>query len=90
MTRPKNVCRIFVDGASIRKNQRTNSNEPTIRVEMPATKLNGDEYNKMIKAHEVIILGQDGLEAGRVVFRPDEQRAQGQVVYVEAERIEIA
>ena len=88
--RKKDITRIFVDGASIRKNQRTGSNEPTIRLERPAEKDNGEKYMKLEKAHEVIILGQDGKEAARVVFRPNEQRTQGQVVYIEAVNVEVS
>lgn len=40
-------------------------------------------YKENIYAHEAIIYGQDGLEAARVIYRPDKPLSCGAKVWIE-------
>lgn len=66
--------RIHVNQHKIRHNKRHGTSEPVITVKT---------YKSNDYAHEVIIYGQDGKEAARVVYRPNKPLSCGARVWVE-------
>lgn len=68
--------RIHVNQHAIRKNRKTGAQDPVITVKT----YKSNEY-----AHEVIIYGQDGKEAARVIYRPCKPLSCGAHVWIEAE-----
>lgn len=67
--------RIHVNQHAIRRNRKTGGREPVITVKT---------YKSNDYAHEVIIYGQDGKEAARVIYRPDKPLSCGAHVWIEA------
>lgn len=67
---------IHVNQHVIKKNKKNNENKPVITCKT---------YKSNDYAHEVIIYGQDGLEACRVVYRPDKPLSCGAKVWIETE-----
>ena len=68
--------RIHVNQHAVRSNHKTGAREPVITVKT----YKGNDY-----AHEVIIYGQDGKEAARVVYRPDKPLSCGARIWVEVQ-----
>lgn len=66
--------RIHINQHAIRRNRKTGEREPVITVKT---------YKSNDYAHEVIIYGQDGKEAARVIYRPDKPLSCGAHVWVE-------
>lgn len=77
---------IFVNKQYIRQNQLNKTNLPCIEIETEFINSAGNYQRKLVQAHEVIILGQDGKEAGRVIYSEDE-KVTGQRVWVTASNI---
>ncbi len=71
------IARIHVNQHKIKSNRKLNSSTPA---EPVITCKRGGENHY---AHEVIIFGQDGLEAARVIYRPDSPLGCGAHVWVE-------
>ena len=69
------MVKIYISQSRIRGNKMHGSNEPVITVSGST----GDLYS-----NEVIIYGQDGLEAARVVYRPESPSSCGAKAWVEA------
>ena len=67
---------IHVNQHVIKKNKKNNENNPVITCKT---------YKSNDYAHEVIIYGQDGLEACRVIYRPDKPLSCGAKVWIETE-----
>ena len=65
---------IHVNQAIIKSNRKTGENEPVLTVKT---------YKSNDYAHEVIIYGQDGKEAARVIYRPDKPLSCGARVWIE-------
>ena len=68
--------RIHVNQHVIRSNHKTGEREPV---------LTAKTYKANHYGHEVIIFGQDGLEAARVLYRPDQPLSCGARVWIETE-----
>ena len=66
--------RIHINQHAIRRNRKTGEREPVITVKT---------YKSNDYAHEVIIYGQDGKEAARVIYRPDKPLSCGARVWIE-------
>ena len=66
---------IHINQHAIRRNCKTDEREPVITVKT---------YKSNDYAHEVIIYGQDGKEAARVIYRPDKPLSCGARVWIEA------
>ena len=79
--------KIHVDQHRIRSNAKTGQREPVFVVKTHMN--NHPAFRQIGFAHEVIIYGQDGLEAARVLYHPyPEKRYQltcGEQVWVETE-----
>ena len=67
---------IHVNQHVIKKNKKNNENNPVLTCKT---------YKSNDYAHGVIIHGQDGLEACRVVYRPDKPLSCGAKVWIETE-----
>ena len=67
---------IHVNQHVIKKNKKNNENNPVITCKT---------YKSNDYAHEIIIYGQDGLEACRVIYRPDKPLSCGAKVWIETE-----
>ena len=71
------IARIHVNQHKIKSNQKLDKStqkEPVI-----TCKRGGENHY----AHEVIIFGKDGLEAARVIYRPDKPLSCGAHVWIE-------
>jgi hypothetical protein len=68
--------RIHVLQAVIRGNHKSGRREPP---------LSAKTYKDNTYGHEVVIYGQDGLEAARVLYRPDNPLSCGARVWIESE-----
>ena len=67
--------RIHVNQHAIKANRKNGTRDPVITVKT---------YKSNDYAHEVIIYGQDGKEAARVIYRPDKPLSCGAHVWIEA------
>jgi hypothetical protein len=65
---------IHVNRHRIRSNLKNNQSEPVLTVKT---------YKDNIYAHEVVILGQDGLPAAKVVYSPHKPLSCGARVWIE-------
>lgn len=65
---------IHVNQHVIKRNRTTGEREPVLTVK---------NYQQNRYGHEVVIYGQDGLEAARVVYRPDNPLSCGAHVWIE-------
>jgi hypothetical protein len=65
--------RIHVNKHKVASNTKTGAREPVLTVKT---------YKSNNYAHEVIIYGQDGEEAARVVYRPDNPLSCGARVWI--------
>ena len=70
----KRLRRIHVNQHIIKANDKNNTCNPVLTVK---------DYQSNTYGHEVIIYGQDGLEAARVVYRPDQPLNCGARVWIE-------
>lgn len=68
--------KIHVNQHKIKSNAKTGQREPV---------LTAKTYKDNHYGHEVIIYGQDGLEAARVLYRPDKPLSCGAKVWIETE-----
>ena len=68
--------KIHVNQHVIKKNRKTGEREPVLTVKT---------YKSNDYAHEVIIYGQDGKEAARVIYRPDKPLSCGAHVWIETQ-----
>lgn len=68
--------RIHVNQHKIRSNSKSGKREPVLTCKT---------YKKNVYAHEVIIYGQDGKEAARVVYSPNNPLNCGAKVWIETE-----
>lgn len=67
---------IHVNQHAIRKNKKHGTKNPVITCKT---------YKSNNYAQEVIIYGQDGLEAARIIYRPDKPLSCGAKVWIETE-----
>lgn len=67
---------IHVNQHVIRKNRKTGERKPVLTCKT---------YKSNDYAHEVIIYGQDGEEAARVIYRPDKPLSCGAHVWIETQ-----
>ena len=67
---------IHVNQHVIKKNRKTGKVDPVLTVKT---------YKDNRYAHTAVILGQDGKEAARVVYRPDKPLSCGAHVWIETE-----
>jgi len=65
---------IHINRQAIQKNAKNNTNEPVITCKT---------YKSNDYAREVIIYGQDGKEAARIVYSPDKPLSCGAKVWIE-------
>lgn len=68
------IQRVHVNSNTIKSNAKHDENEPPLTIRTSQHK----EY-----CHEVVLLGQDGLEAARVVYRPNNPLSCGAKVWIE-------
>ena len=68
--------RIHVNQHKIRSNSKSGKRESVLTCKT---------YKKNVYAHEVIIYGQDGKEAARVIYSPDNPLSCGAKVWIETE-----
>ena len=66
---------VHVNQAIIKSNRKHGKTEPVLTVKT---------YKSNDYAHEVIIYGQDGKEAARVIYRPDKPLSCGAHVWIES------
>ena len=66
---------VHVNQAIIKSNRKHGKTEPVLTVKT---------YKSNDYAHEVIIYGQDGNEAARVIYRPDKPLSCGAHVWIES------
>jgi len=67
---------IHVNQHKIKSNIKNNESEPVLTVKT---------YKTNLYCHEVIIYGQDGKEAARVVYSPDKPLSCGARVWIETQ-----
>lgn len=65
---------IHVNQHNIKANTKNNTNKPVLTCKT---------YKNNQYAHEVVIYGQDGLEAARVIYRPENALSCGARVWIE-------
>jgi hypothetical protein len=67
---------IHVNQHNIKKNVKEGTNEPVLTCKT---------YKSNTYAHEVIIYGQDGKEAAKLIYRPDKPLSCGARVWIETQ-----
>lgn len=72
---------IHVNGHKIRSNKKKSPSEPLEPV------LTVKTYKSNQYGHQVIIYGQDGLEAARIVYRPHDPLSCGAHVWIESHNL---
>jgi hypothetical protein len=65
---------IHVNQHVIKSNSKTGNNDPVLTCKT---------YKSNTYAHEVILYGQDGLEAARVIYKPNKPLSCGAKVWIE-------
>jgi len=67
---------LHVNQHKIKKNNKTGERDPVLTVKT---------YKSNTYCHEAIILGQDGLPAAKLIYRPDKPLPCGARVWIETE-----